>query len=263
MSLVNKVAIVTGGSRGLGRGIVVELARKGIRVAFTYVSPSSEKAANEVVGEVEKLNVAAGNDAPGAKALAIRVDIADLAAPNIILSETLKAFDTDQIDFLIHNAGVSTDQLLPDITLEVYEKTVNINLRGVIFLTQAVAPHFAKNGRIISISSISSKAGFFGQTVYAATKAGLEGLSRVWATELGRKYGITVNCINPGPIATDMWEGVSPEFEKSVFDRFPPTAAERVGTIDDCASIIGLLVEEKARWINGDVINANGGALMY
>lgn len=263
MSLLNKVAIVTGGSRGLGRGITSELASKGIRVAFTYVSASSEKLANDVVQEIERLNKEAGNNSNGPKAVAIRADIADLSTHSRIVADTFKAFSTDKIDFLIHNAGVSVDQVLGNITPEVFDKTVNINLKGLIFLTQEVAPHFARNGRIVSVSSISSKAGFVGQTVYAATKAGVEGLTRVWASELGRKYGITVNCINPGPIATDMWEGVGAEFEKMVFEQFPPRSADRVATIEDCTSVIGLLVEEKARWINGDVVNCNGGALMY
>jgi 3-oxoacyl-[acyl-carrier protein] reductase len=263
MSLLNKVAIVTGGSRGLGRGIAIELASKGIRVAFTYVSASSEKLANEVVQDIEELNKTAGNQNSGPKAVAIRADVGDLNSHKLILSRTLETFNTDKIDFLIHNAGVSTDQLLEVITPEVFDKTVNINLKGLVFLTQEVVPHFAQNGRIISVSSISSKAGFVGQTVYAATKAGVEGLSRVWASELGRKYGITVNCINPGPIETDMWENVSPEFKTMVFNQYPPRSADRVATIEDCTGVVGLLVEEKARWINGDVINCNGGALMY
>jgi 3-oxoacyl-[acyl-carrier protein] reductase len=130
-------------------------------------------------------------------------------------------------------------------------------------LTQEVLPHFPKpsGGRIINVSSISSQAGFFGQTVYAASKGAVEGLTRVWATELGRKYGLTVNAINPGPVDTDMFDGTTKEFSDYVFSRYPPAVGDRKATAQDIADIVCFLAEERSRWVSGDIVCANGGGM--
>jgi 3-oxoacyl-[acyl-carrier protein] reductase len=262
--LLNKVAIVTGGSRGIGAATCVELASRGAKIALTYVSERSKAKAEAVAKDVEKVHKERDPNSD-ANVVVIQADAESLESPKKIVQETLKAFQTDTIDILVNNAGMSDDQFLPDITPEVYEKVMNVNCRGVIFLTQAVLPHFPKprGGRIVNVSSVSATEGFFGQTVYAASKAAMDGFTRVWATELGRKYGVTVNGINPGPVDTDMFNNASDEFEKMVFETCPPSAENRRAHPQDIADIIGFLVDEKSRWVTGDIVCANGGGIYF
>lgn len=263
MSLENKVAIVTGGSRGIGRSICLELAKRGAKIALTYVSANSTSKAEQVANEVRKVHKERGTKGDDNVVIAIQADAASMESPSIIINETLKAFNSDTINILINNAGVSINQSLEDVTMDAYDKTMDINVKGVIFLTQKLLPHLPKQGggKIVNLSSVSSKAGFEQQTAYAAAKAGVEGLTKVWANELGPKYGITVNCINPGPVDTDMFNGVTDEMEKVIMDRLNPAVARKRASPQDIADIVAFLSEDKSRWVNGDVICANGGGL--
>lgn len=253
MSLKGKVAIVTGGSRGIGKAIAITLVKEEAKVAITYVSESSEAKAEDLQSEARKL---------GGEVAIIKADAGSVNAPKIIVDETLKIFNTQQIDILVNNAGVSVSQPIGKITEEIYDKTFDVNVRGVIFLVQAVVPYLPKDGsaRIVNLGSISSTAGLATQTVYAGAKAAIEGITRVMAAELGASHGATVNCLNPGPIDTDMYGTVTPEYHDKIFARYPPSVANRLGTPQDIADIVLFLVQERSRWVSGDVIASHGGA---
>lgn len=260
--LLNKIAIVTGGSRGIGAATSKELASRGAKVALTYVSAKSKEYADKVVDEIHQIH--SERDASSKSetwAIAIQADAGDLEAPAKIVKETLGAFNTNTINILVNNAGAVINENLGDVKVSSYDHVMNVNTRGVIFLTQEVLPHIPKGGRIVNISSISATEGFFGQTVYAASKAAIDGLTKVWATELGRDYGITVNSINPGPVDTNMFNSSTSEFEKMVFETCPPSAGNRKADPQDIADIIGFLVDEKSRWVTGDTVSANGGGI--
>ncbi|KAF4937355.1 hypothetical protein K456DRAFT_1897396 [Colletotrichum gloeosporioides 23] len=253
MSLKGKVAIVTGAARGIGAGIVRALAKEGASVAFNYVSPSSESAAVTLVEEVKSL---------GSRAVCVRVDMASLDAPKDLLDATLEEFQTDKIDILINNAGLGGNAPLEEVTVEDYDRLMTVNVRAVIFMTQAVLPHINRGGRIVNLSSISSRGGYSTQSVYAASKAAVEGLTRVWATELGHKYGVTVNCVNPGPVDTDMYRAAGPVHLARMEEQNKKVPAEpRCGTEQDIADIVVFLCEERSRWVTGDTVCANGGML--
>ncbi|KAJ4022751.1 hypothetical protein NW752_000043 [Fusarium irregulare] len=255
MSLHGKVAIVTGGARGIGRGIVLTLAKQGAKVAFTYVSESSEAHARELVREVESL---------GSSAHAIQADAASLSSPKTVIDSTLAAFDVLKLDILVNNAGLgSAGTRIEEVTTSEYETIMSVNVRAVIFMTQAFIPYVRPGGRIVNLSSISARGGFATQGTYSASKAAVEALTRCWATELGHKYKITVNAVNPGPVDTDMYRAAGQTHLARMEEQNKKTpAAPRAGTENDVADIIGFLCEERSRWITGDVVCANGG-MMY
>ncbi|KAF2223023.1 dehydrogenase with different specificitie [Elsinoe ampelina] len=255
MSLKGKVAIVTGGARGIGAGIVKELAAEGASVAFNYVSPSSEKLAEDLVSSVM---------ASGGRAHCVQADMADLASPRVIIDATLSAFSTNTIDILVNNAGLGQNTPLASVTVEEYTKLMDVNVRSVIFMTQAVLPHFDRThaNRIVNLSSISARGGYATQTVYASSKAAVEGLTRVWAKELGHEYNVTVNAVNPGPVDTDMYRAAGETHLKRMEEQNKNVpAAPRCGTPEDVAGIISWLCSDKAKWVTGDVVCANGGML--
>lgn len=188
--------------------------------------------------------------------------MADPAAPSILLRATLEAFKVNHIDILVNNAGLGQNTPLEDITVEEYEKLMAVNVRAVIFMTQAAIKHINRGGRIVNLSSISARGGYATQSVYAATKAAVEGLTRVWATELGQKYGVTVNAVNPGPVDTDMYRAAGEVHLKRMEEQNKKVpAAPRCGTPEDIADIVLFLTEERSRWVTGDIICANGGML--
>ncbi|ANZ74031.1 BA75_01852T0 [Komagataella pastoris] len=251
-SLKGKVAIVTGGVRGIGRGIALELAKNGAKVAVTYVSDSSKDLAAELVSQIDEL-VGANSG------IAIQADIADLKSGELVLAQVQKKFGQDTVDILINNAGTSKFSLLEDLTEEDFDLQFGINVKGLIFFTKAILPALkkSKSGRIINLSSGAARSGQLGATVYGSTKASINSLTKVWATELGRKYGITVLAVNPGPVITELF---NTSLEKSGLPTPPfPAAAERLGQPEDIAEMVGLLVTEKSHWFTGEVVNVNGG----
>ncbi|TKX25761.1 L-xylo-3-hexulose reductase [Elsinoe australis] len=255
MSLEGKVAIVTGGARGIGAGIVKALAREGAMVAFNYVSQGSAELAKALVSQIQSA---------GGKAHCMQADMAELSAPSKIVEAVLSAFDTDNIDILVNNAGLGQNTPLTEVTPEEYERLMNVNVRSVIFMTQAVLPHMKqdRSNRIVNLSSISARGGYATQSVYAASKAAVEGLTRVWAKELGHVHNATVNAVNPGPVDTDMYRAAGEVHLARMEEQNKAVpAAPRCGTPQDVADIIAFMCSEKARWITGDVICANGGML--
>ncbi|KAH7007496.1 putative gluconate 5-dehydrogenase [Ilyonectria destructans] len=247
-SLQDKVAIVTGGSRGLGAGIAKELARRGSNIVITY---------NSSKFEAEK--IAASITDMGRGAIVVQAKGTDRSAPERIIAATVEKWG--RVDIIINNAGTGEDALLEDLTHEQWDKQFDTNLRLPTFLVKAALPYFGPAPRIVNISSISARAGTAYLGAYAATKAALEGITRVWAYELGQKYNATVNCVNPGPIATDMWlrdtePGILAEYESKIKET---PAAPRIATVDDIAQIVAFLSEEASRWSTGSVVNANGG----
>lgn len=202
-------------------------------------------------------------DSIGSRAHAIQADCRSLSAPQSVVSETLSAFATTHLDILVNNARHgSAATLLEDITIDEYNSVMDVNVHAVIFMTQAFVPHVRPSGRIMNLSSISARGGYATQSVYAASKAAVEGLTRVWATKLGHKYGVNVNAVNPGPVDTDMYRSAGPVHLARMEEQNKKTpAAPRAGTEHDVADIVLFLCEERSRWITADVVCANGGML--
>jgi 3-oxoacyl-[acyl-carrier protein] reductase len=194
--------------------------------------------------------------------VAIEVDVADPGAPSKIISSTLAAFETKRLDILVNNAGLGGNTALEEVTVEEYEQLMAVNVRAPLFLTQVFLKHVRPGGRIVNLSSISARGRYSTQSVYAATKAAVEGMTRVWATEFGHRYGITVNAINPGPVDTDMYRAAGDvHLARMTKENEKTPAAPRAGTPEDIADIVCFLSEERSRWISGDVVCANGGML--
>lgn len=219
----------------------------------------------------------------GARALAIQANIVATEDQKKLVEAALELSGNRTINILVHNAGNGDDCFLPDVTEDFYEMQTDLNVKGMrclidfefddtdsaartapIFLTQKVIPYMPRGGRIILISSCSARMGVAQQTVYAATKASNESFARVWATELGQSKGITVNCVNPGPVATDGYFSSTQEFLDDLKPLIDTTPAEaRVGEVRDIAPIVGFLASEESRWVTGSTISACGGLLFF
>lgn len=247
-SLLKRNAIVTGGSRGIGAGIAIELAKRGANVLITY--EKSAKAADEVVARIENL---------GVRGLALQANSLDIESPAKIVKALADAWG--KIHIIVNNAGIGDDIFLQDLTEADFDRHMAINVRMPTFLVKAAIPHFGEAPRIVNLSSVMARVGSAQATAYCASKAALEGVTKVLAVELGHKYGATVNCVNPGPVDTDMWrqtaQGVRDEWESRKAVETP--AAPRIGTVDDIAQIVAFLSEEQSRWTTGSTVCANGG----
>ncbi|KAJ3580471.1 hypothetical protein NPX13_g80 [Xylaria arbuscula] len=250
MSLQGRVAIVTGGSRGIGAGIAQELGKRGAKVVITYAA-SSAKA--EKVVEIIKTS---------SDAIAIKADCMDPASPEKIVSATIQTFG-ERVDIIVNNAGAGDELFLEDTTLEHFDKVFYTNVRFPMFLVKSCLPYLQNGGRIVNLSSVVARQGWAMQGAYGASKACMESLARTWATELGHKYGVTVNCVNPGPVATDMWNATPPDAAPGIEGYIKSTpAAPRVGEVDDVVQIVAFLCEEGSRWVTGSTVCANGGACL-
>ncbi|PMD46321.1 NAD(P)-binding protein [Hyaloscypha variabilis F] len=238
--------IVTETIRGIGAGIAIDLAKRGANVVVNYTSPRGAIAGGEVAKEIE---------AAGSKAALVQANVAHLSDLKKLVDAALAISENGKIDILVHNAGNGDDFYMEDMTEEFYQFQTDINLKGIslfgrfqqvadtltapIFLAQLTLPHISRGGRIVLVSSVSARMGIPQQTVYAGTKAALEGIARVWATELGKKYGITVNCVSPGPVATDMWTECEPDVVADLQPMIDATpAAARVGEVSDIVPVV-------------------------
>jgi 3-oxoacyl-[acyl-carrier protein] reductase len=241
-----KVAIVTGGSRGIGRATVVRLAAEGAHVVFTY------KSNQEAAAETEALVKAAGGTS-----LAVCADVSDPEAAERIVKDTVAAHG--RIDILISNAGIVHNDLMMRMSLAHWREVIDTNLSGAYFMAQAVTRPMlkAKRGRIIFITSVVGQAGNAAQTNYAASKAGLIGLTMAAARELGSR-NITVNAVAPGAIDTDMNAPYRAEIEAAVSQ----APLGRIGTPEDVAGAVSFLASDDASYITGQVLAVDGGLVM-
>ena len=254
MSTNNKIALVTGGSRGLGKNMAFSLAKKGIDVILTYNSKKEEALA--VVAEVEKA---------GCKAAALQLNAGETKSFDGFYS-TVKTilkdkFGTERFDFLINNAGIGLNSPFAETTEDQFDQLMNIHFKGVYFLSQKVLPVINDGGRIINISSGLARFSVPGMSAYASMKGAIETLSRYMAKELGPR-NITVNVVAPGAIETDFGGGGTrdnPQMNKFVAG---VTALGRAGLPDDIGGVVSFLCTEDARWINGQRIEASGGMFL-
>ena len=244
MSIDGKVALVTGGSRGIGRAIALRLAREGIKVAINY--KANEAAAQWVVDAVAEM---------GGEAMSVAADVSQSAEVEAMVKKVADSWDG--IDILVNNAGVIHDGLLMRMTEEVWDEVININLKGTFNCTKAVLRFMVRKrwGRIINVVSVVGMEGNPGQSNYAASKAGVIAFSRSIAKEVASR-NITVNSVAPGYIATEIVADLSPEFKELIFSRIPQN---RFGTVDDVANMVGYLASEEANYITGEVIRIDGG----
>ncbi|SDE47118.1 NAD(P)-dependent dehydrogenase, short-chain alcohol dehydrogenase family [Mucilaginibacter pineti] len=247
----NKIALVTGGSRGLGKNAALSLAQKGINVIFTYNSKKDE--ADALVAELEKA---------GVKAATLQLNTGNVKSFDSFfesITTLLKdKFDTDHFDFLINNAGIGHHALFAETTEEDFDNILNIHFKGVFFLTQKALPLINDGGRIINLSSGLARFSFPGSSTYASMKGAVEVLTRYLAKELGAR-GITANIVAPGAIETDFSGGMvrdNQELNKTISGL---TALGRVGLPDDIGGVVSFLCTEDARWINGQRIEVSGG----
>lgn len=246
-----QIALITGGSRGLGRNTAVNLARRGVGVVLTYHSNPTQ--AESAVAEIT---------AAGGAAIALRLDVSDVSTFDAFVT-TLRAalanaWQREQLDFLVNNAGTGVHAAIADTTEAQFDAMVNVHLKGVFFLTQKLLPLIADGGRILNVSSGLARFSMPGYAAYAAMKGGVEVLTRYLAQELGGR-GITVNTIAPGAIATDFGGGTVRDNAQVNAAVASATALGRVGEADDIGPMIAALLGPENRWINAQRIEVAGG----
>ncbi len=246
----NKVAVVTGASRGIGRSIVLALAERGCNVIVNYYS--SQDRAEEVVKAIEKM---------GRKALAVKCDVSKKQDVENLFKTTLNEFG--KIDILVNNAGIFMGASLLETTEEMWDKLMGINLKGVFLCTQAAAEHMAdrRYGKIVNISSTSGfGVAVFGETNYSISKAGVIQLTKSSAFELG-KYNINVNCVAPGAIQTDMLRGdmSDEEYDCLVKSKRKASSLGMVGTPEDIAKAVLFFASDLSNFITGKILLVDGG----
>lgn len=244
MDLEGKVALITGGSMGIGTAISLNLAQNGADVALTY--RRHEEEAKAVVEKIKDI---------GRKAEAYKVDVSEFEAVQELVKQVLEEFD--HLEILINNAGMNWDGVVWKMTEEQWDKVIDVDLKGTFNFIRAVAPLFKeqKYGKIINITSINGLRGKFGQSNYSAAKAGTIGLTKTVAREMG-KYNVNVNSVAPGMILTDMFMDLPEEFKQKAADE---TVFNRLGEPDDVAHIVTFLSSDRSRHITGEVIKVDGG----
>lgn len=247
LTINGRNAIVTGGTRGIGRSIALGLARNGVNVAITYIS--NDDKAKEVIDEIKKFEV---------KGIAVKADISEEKDVKNMVELVLKQFDS--VDILINNAGITKDGLLVRMKSEDWDSVINTNLRGTYLVTKAVSKNMIrqKSGIIVNIASVVGLTGNAGQSNYSASKAGIIGFTKTVAKELGGR-GIRVNAVAPGFVKTDMTEILKDDVKKKMIDSIP---LKRCAEPEDIANAVLFLCSREASYITGQVINVDGGMVM-
>ena len=247
----NKIALVTGGSRGLGKNMAINIAKKGIDVILTYNSNKQE--ADKVVAEIEAL---------GQNAIAFQLNVGDAKTFDVFFKNVSNYLNektgSEKFDFLINNAGTALYAPFADTTEEQFDTAMNIHFKGVFFSTQKALPLINDGGRIINISSGLARFSFPGSSAYGAMKSAIETLTRYLAKELGAR-GIAANVVAPGAIETDFGGGRVRDNKEINAHVASLTALGRVGLPEDIGGVVAFLCTEDARWINGQRIEVSGG----
>jgi 3-oxoacyl-[acyl-carrier protein] reductase len=244
MELDGKVALITGGSIGIGTTISLDLAQNGADVALTY--RRHEEEANKVVEKIKEM---------GRRAKAYKVDVSEFEAAQNLVKDVLEAFG--HLDILVNNAGMNWDGVVWKMTEEQWDAVINVDLKGTFNFIRAVAPIYKEqqSGKIVNITSINAMRGRFGQSNYTAAKAGTIALTKTVAKELGR-FRVNVNAVAPGLIETDMIKSMPEDFiQRSKAE----TVFDELGKPEDIAFLVTFLCTEKARHITGEVIKVDGG----
>jgi NAD(P)-dependent dehydrogenase (short-subunit alcohol dehydrogenase family) len=248
------IALITGGSRGLGRSAALKLAERGTDVILTY--HRNRAAADQVQAQITQL---------GRRAVALQLDTGNTRAFDRFVEQARQAlresFGTERFNYLVNNAGTSLHVSFAETTEAQFDEQMNVHLKGVFFLTQKLLPLLADGGRIVNVSSGLARVSFPGSSVYGSMKGAVEVLTRYMAKELGPR-GIAVNVVAPGAIETDFSGGMvrdNPEINRMIASQ---TALGRVGLPDDIGGAIALLLAPENGWINGQRIEASGGLLL-
>lgn len=244
MLLEGKNAIVTGGSRGIGTAICLDLAANGANVALNFRKSASE--AGHVVDEIQRM---------GRKALAVQADVSSFHDAQRMVQQVMEEFGS--LEILVNNAGINWDGVIWKMSEEQWDAVINIDLKGTFNYCRAVAPIFReqKYGKIVNITSINGMRGKFGQTNYSAAKAGVIGFTKALAKELGRS-NVNVNAVAPGFILTEMYETVPEEVKQQALAEI---ALGRAGKPEEVAWVVTFLCSEKSRHITGECVQVSGG----
>jgi 3-oxoacyl-[acyl-carrier protein] reductase len=264
---------------GIGRAIAESLGSKGAHLILGYTSPGS-------AAQTEELSTTLQKDF-SIKTMIVQADMADPQGPAALVAAAKSQFTNPetgkfQIDIIINNAGVSVNRPVEEVTIDDFNNQYNINVLGPLLLLQAALPYLPhdRSGRIVSLSSVSSTMGFMSQTVYGGTKAALEAMTRTWSRELAERC--TVNCVNPGPVKTDMWDGTTSEFRGTLkpYISSTPLSAVREGIdepaliagadiaggrpaySEEVAGVVAMLCTVDAGWVTGQCVCGNGGMRM-
>lgn len=245
--LEGRVAVVTGASRGIGRGIALELAQRGAKIVVNY--NSSADAANAVVAAIQEL---------GGEALAVQANVAILDDANALIKAATEAFG--QVDIVVNNAGTTRDQLIMTMKEEDWDTVIDTNLKSAWNVCKAAVRGMVRKryGRIINITSVSGIAGQAGQTNYSASKAGMIGLTKSLAREVANR-NITVNAVAPGFVPTDLTADLPGDLKDQLLNAIP---LQRWGTVEEVAHAVAFFASDEASYITGQVLAVDGGLVM-